>query len=72
MMPVRRHYMAFLLRVWRSGPRDGAVWRASLTDVDTRGRRGFPSLEALYSFLNAEAACSQDLDQERQDTAEIE
>ena len=50
-------YLSYLLRLWRvSGDarshREGkAVWRASLKNPQTRERKGFASLDALFDFL---------------------
>jgi len=47
----RRRYVSYLLRLWQVGSRSEVVWRASLQDPRTGDRTGFPSLEALFSFL---------------------
>ena len=47
-----RHYLAYLLRVWRVTGADGTPgWRVSVEDVHTGGRQGFGSLEHLLTFL---------------------
>ena len=45
------HYRAFLLRLWRVGQGEGAVWRTSLEDPHSGEVRAFASLEALMAFL---------------------
>ncbi len=44
-------YIAYLLRLWRTGGQAGGAWRASIEDPHTGERRGFASLEALFAFL---------------------
>lgn len=43
---------ALVLRLWREGEGNGAVWRCSVEDPRTKQRRGFPSLAELLSFLD--------------------
>jgi len=45
-------YRAFLLRIWQESPR--MPWRASLQCTRTGQRRGFPDLDSLFAFLQAE------------------
>ncbi len=53
MAEASRPYLSYLLRLWQA---DGAepVWRASLESVGTGSRHGFPTLESLFDFLEAE------------------
>ena len=44
-------YLAYLLRLWRVKEGGKEVWRASLCSPHTDERRGFVSLDALFSFL---------------------
>ncbi len=47
----QRHYHAYLLRLWRTGDGDSAVWRVLLEDPHTGERRGFADLNSLIAFL---------------------
>ena len=47
----RPGYLAYLLRLWRIGKGEGAVWRASLQDVRTGERVGFAGLEEAFVYL---------------------
>ena len=52
-------YLAYLLRIWCIA-RDGeTLWQASIEDVDTGERRGFPSLETLFAHLRDETRSAQ-------------
>jgi hypothetical protein len=62
-------YHAYLLRFWRD---ESSAWRASLEDPFNGERRGFASLQQLYTFLeeqvsagrlgiHAESSCSQEI-----------
>ena len=51
---MERDYLAYMLRLWRTGSGEGAVWRASLESSDTGDRHAFAGLHALLSFLQAE------------------
>ena len=51
-------YRSYVLRLWRSSTEEGALWRASLEDVQTGERVGFASLEALMEYLRTMAAGS--------------
>ena len=44
-------YISYLLRMWRSGESEAAVWRASLEDPMTGKRQGFRTLPDLFAFL---------------------
>jgi hypothetical protein len=44
-------YHSFLLRLWRESEQGG--WRASLENVTTGERQGFPDLASLFAFLHA-------------------
>jgi hypothetical protein len=52
-MTRRRDYVSYLLRLWRTGSRKKAVWRASLEDPLTGERQGFASLKELVAFLES-------------------
>ncbi len=47
----QRHYHAYLLRLWRTGDDESAVWRALLEDPRTGEQRGFADLNSLIAFL---------------------
>ena len=46
-----REYMAYLLRLWRTGPEEAAGWRASLQDARTGQLVGFARLDDLVAYL---------------------
>jgi hypothetical protein len=47
----RRHYLAYLVRLWREEGDDRTIWRASVEDPHTAERRGFSDLSRLFEFL---------------------
>lgn len=46
------NYISYLLRMWRTDPKN--PWRASLEHPQTGKRVGFGSLEKLFAFLREE------------------
>ena len=50
----RRGYLSYLLRMWRTGSEEEAVWLASLTNPFTGEQLGFPSLQELLTFLQSQ------------------
>ena len=45
-------YVAYMLRLWQAGSRDGQpVWRASLENPHTGERLAFGDTKALFAFL---------------------
>ena len=45
-------YMAYMLRLWQAGSREGrSIWRASLENPHTGERQAFGDVEALVAFL---------------------
>lgn len=42
-------YKSYLMRLWRSGP--ATEWHILLETVGSEEKKGFPNLEALFSFL---------------------
>ena len=45
-------YLAYLLRLWQAGSRDGRpVWHTSLENPHTGERLAFSDVEALVAFL---------------------
>ena len=48
--PSRQTYIAYLLRLWRSGDEQGG-WRCSLERAQGGERLGFASLEPLFLYL---------------------
>jgi hypothetical protein len=50
----RRDYHSYVLRVWRTGSNESAVWRASLENPFTGERRGFAGLAGLFAYLQAQ------------------
>ena len=55
-----KHYLCFLLRVWRTGDQDATV-RALLEDPSSREIVGFASLQDLCAYLEK---MSRDLEQD--------
>jgi hypothetical protein len=55
MSDPRRGYVAYLLRLWQVSEGKNAVWRASLEDPHTGERRGFATLQELFTYLETEA-----------------
>ena len=49
-----RSYISYLLRMWRSGQDEEAIWQASLECPLTGERQGFASLKDLWTFLQAQ------------------
>lgn len=71
----QRDYASYLLRLWRSGEDDGALWHASLQNVCESQRMNFPNLDALVEFLkmrydSSEVAKPLDAVEARADTGE--
>jgi hypothetical protein len=51
-MDRKRHgQFAYLLRLWREDDGAETVWRASLQDVRTGKRHGFPGLDEAFTYL---------------------
>ena len=50
----RKHYLSFILRLWRAGNDGKPVWRASLKDPLTRECLGFASLKEMFAYLEAQ------------------
>jgi hypothetical protein len=46
-----RDYIAYLLRLWRTGDSSAGVWRASLESPGSGERRGFANVQDLFEFL---------------------
>jgi hypothetical protein len=66
--PDAPQYLAYLLRLWRVTTQNGARWRASLENVQTRQVQGFGTLQALFDFLTYETQIfPADLTQEAED-----
>jgi hypothetical protein len=53
-MTKRRHYLAYLLRLWRTSDGEKTLWRASLQSPNSAERYGFASLEELWDFVQAQ------------------
>lgn len=51
MSTKRRRYLSYLLRLWQIESEGALVWRMSLESPQTGERTGFPSLDALFTFL---------------------
>jgi hypothetical protein len=48
--PKPRYY-SYLLRLWLPGDEGEVAWHASLDDPKTGERLGFPTLQALWTYL---------------------
>ena len=48
---TNKPYLAYLLRLWKSGDLQESGWRASLEESHTRQITGFNSVEALNDYL---------------------
>lgn len=48
---TRSHYYSYLLRLWLPGDEGDVAWHASLDDPKTGERLGFPTLQALWTYL---------------------
>jgi hypothetical protein len=48
---TRPHYYSYLLRLWLPGDEGDVAWHASLDDPKTDERLGFPTLQALWNYL---------------------
>ncbi len=55
-------YLSYLLRLWRGADKERPVWHASLEHPISGERRGFSSLEALFTFLRRACAPEPDDD----------
>ena len=53
-----REYQSYLLRLWRTGPGESGIWRASLEDTHTGQWHSFASLSAAFQFLDVQTARS--------------
>ena len=47
-------YQSYLLRLWRTGPEDSTVWRASLENTRTGQWHSFADLGAAFRFLDTQ------------------
>lgn len=47
----RRGYLAYLIRLWRTGDSRSFTWRVSLEDPRSGQRLGFADLESAFAFL---------------------
>ena len=55
-----RRYLAYMLRLWQVGGGEEPTWWASLESPHTGERRGFPSLDALFAFLEEQTRSTDD------------
>ena len=60
MVKKQTSYVAYLLRLWRVKEEGKTTWRASLQSPQTRERRGFASLDALFDFLQQQTETALD------------
>ena len=66
MVKKQTSYLAYLLRLWRVKEEGKTIWRASLQSPQTRERRGFPSLDALFNFLQQQTGTALDSEESEQ------
>ena len=66
MVKKQTSYMAYLLRLWRVKEEGKTTWRASLQSPQTRERRGFASLDALFDFLRQRTETALDSEESEQ------
>ena len=52
----QRQYISYLLRLWQTRSEGELVWRASLESPHTGERRGFASLDELFTFVEKETS----------------
>ena len=48
----QKHYVSYLLRLWRVDATAESQWRASLESPQTGEQIGFGSMERLFAFLS--------------------
>lgn len=60
MSTKRRRYLSYLLRLWQIESEGALVWRMSLESPQTGERTGFPSLDALLTFLEQQISVVSD------------
>lgn len=60
----RRGYQSYLLRLWESKEEGKHVWRASLEIPGTGERQGFPTLQAMFAFLEEQTGAAEGQGQE--------
>jgi hypothetical protein len=53
-------YLAYLLRIWKTGHKEPGGWHALLEDPHTHQVTGFTSLEDLFYYLRRTAANQSD------------
>lgn len=63
----QRRAISYLLRLWQIESYGQVAWRASLDEVQSGQRHGFPDLEALIAFLRERTGAEPD-DSAHQDT----
>lgn len=51
---TQKDYLAYLMRLWRSGEGDEKTWRALLESPGSRERQGFACLQDLFDFIQAQ------------------
>lgn len=61
----KRGYKSYLLRLWESNEKGKRLWRASVEVPGTGERRGFPTLQALFAFLEEQTGEGEGQGQER-------
>ncbi|MCJ7548705.1 MAG: hypothetical protein MUQ30_03380 [Anaerolineae bacterium] len=49
-------YLSYLMRLWQTGDKGNAIWRASLECPKSGERLSFASLEELFAFVEAQIA----------------
>ena len=54
---MKDQYLAYMLRLWKLGDGENAVWHASLEDPHTGERLAFANVETLIAFLQGQTEC---------------
>ncbi len=55
MTTSERHYVSYLVRMWRAGGDDARAWRAAVESAQTGEKEAFANLDELFVFLRDEA-----------------
>jgi hypothetical protein len=51
MMPLKKRYIAYMLRLWQGHSAGRADWQASLEEPHSGKQIGFADLESLLAYL---------------------
>jgi hypothetical protein len=59
-MNAKINTLSYLLRIWRVSDFGCDLWRASLEKIGSGETQGFPSIDALFAFLQQETQTNND------------